>query len=295
MTSCFYHYTDAQTALKILENKELWMTHTSYLNDSEEGKELRTYLNKKPVRPEINKVLDYIDKNFEVYVCSLSENGDLLSQWRGYCPDGEGYAIGFRQPKSFKAIGKKEGSYFRGEEKPNDNSFHATWQSDSYQKCIYLDKDKEAIRKDLAQKMESSYNNMPDEIKEIVHQLPEDPQEWKAFYNYLNKDDIWFAQYNYYKCLFKDKTFAEEREYRLFIIFNSRYHQAPCYRVKKGVFIPFHRFCFDDNLFQEIIVRKTPREEQSCAGLGHYLKHNKGMDDEKIATFIKKSKIPFRD
>jgi hypothetical protein len=33
------------------------------------------------------------------YVFSLTEGGDALSQWRGYCKDGAGYAIGFKFEK----------------------------------------------------------------------------------------------------------------------------------------------------------------------------------------------------
>jgi hypothetical protein len=31
-----------------------------------------------------------------IYICSFSSDGDLLSQWRGYCPPGSGFSIGFR-------------------------------------------------------------------------------------------------------------------------------------------------------------------------------------------------------
>ncbi|POA86212.1 DUF2971 domain-containing protein [Pseudomonas sp. FW305-E2] len=33
----------------------------------------------------------------DLYVSSFSERPDLLSQWRGYCPGGSGYCIGFDQ------------------------------------------------------------------------------------------------------------------------------------------------------------------------------------------------------
>jgi hypothetical protein len=47
---------------------------------------------------EIEKVLSDIKRSEaekEIYVCSFSSNPDQLSQWRGYCPDGNGYSIGF--------------------------------------------------------------------------------------------------------------------------------------------------------------------------------------------------------
>ncbi len=36
-----------------------------------------------------------LSENFSCYVCSFSEESDLLSQWRGYCKDGSGYCLGF--------------------------------------------------------------------------------------------------------------------------------------------------------------------------------------------------------
>ena len=33
---------------------------------------------------------------YHIFVFSLSKNGNLLSQWRGYCQHGNGYSIGFK-------------------------------------------------------------------------------------------------------------------------------------------------------------------------------------------------------
>ena len=35
------------------------------------------------------------NKNFHIFVFSLSKEGNTLSQWRGYCPNNNGYSIGF--------------------------------------------------------------------------------------------------------------------------------------------------------------------------------------------------------
>ncbi|MDN4502103.1 DUF2971 domain-containing protein [Alteromonadaceae bacterium BrNp21-10] len=295
MANCFYHYTDAQTALKILDNNELWMTHVSYLNDSTEGKELRKILNRMSVPSGVYNILDYIDKNYESYVCSFSEKGDLLSQWRGYCPNGEGYAIGFKQPESYKNLFDDEGICFRG---AREDGNHLTHTTVGYQPCIYQKKDKQDVIKALALKLQSSYESMPTNVKNLVANLPKRSQEWIKVYSYLiqnEKDKVWFNDYIFFKYCFKNESFKEENEYRLFITFNERYHQEPCYRVKNGVFIPYYRFCFDDNLIKEIIVRKTRQQELSKAGLKHYLKHRKGKNDEEIKKLMRLSKIPFRE
>lgn len=296
MTDCFYHYTDAETALKILTKKELWMTHISYLNDTQEGKDLPKFLLPRIDNPEIHKILDYIDSHYESYVCSFSKNGDLLSQWRGYCPNGDGYSIGFRQPRSFISFENKEGeACFRGEAESNEDAAHAAIQVSEYQRCIYDEEEKESIIEALAEALEADYKEMPNDIKSIVSELPKVPLDWAKFNGYIMNHGSWIKYYSYFKLTFKDESFKEEEEYRLFIIFHNQYKQTPCYRVKKGVLIPYHRFCFNDDLFKEIIVRKTPNEKLSHGGMSHYLKHNKGMTEEKIKDFIKISNIPYRE
>ena len=45
------------------------------------------------LKDNINKLLP--SENFSFFVCSFSEERDLLSQWRGYCKNGSGYSLGF--------------------------------------------------------------------------------------------------------------------------------------------------------------------------------------------------------
>jgi hypothetical protein len=105
-----YHYTSQSGLLGIVNNKCMWASRIHYLNDSEEF-----YLALKMLRNEIQAVASsdsyFIGANFislgdvdrilseftttHTYICSFSENGDLLSQWRGYCPKGNGFSIGF--------------------------------------------------------------------------------------------------------------------------------------------------------------------------------------------------------
>src|SRR5262249_36837228 len=65
------------------------------------------------------------DLRAHVTVCSfsLSADGDLLSQWQGYCPKGGGYALGFSGPMLARALG-------------------SGW---SMQKCLYEKSEQEAL------------------------------------------------------------------------------------------------------------------------------------------------------
>jgi len=89
-----YHYTDINALSNIITNRELWLTHASFLNDHTEGQELFTLLTEIfQSEPNIIKLLKFVDKTSEAYCLSFSQDKDLLSQWRGYCPGVGGYNI----------------------------------------------------------------------------------------------------------------------------------------------------------------------------------------------------------
>lgn len=105
-----HHYTTADGLMGILKSGRLWATNSRYLNDPTEllygvrlirsviTEELATRPARRlgPYAEWIRFMLDEYEQNAKVYLCCLCENGDLLSQWRGYGAYGGGYAIAFR-------------------------------------------------------------------------------------------------------------------------------------------------------------------------------------------------------
>ncbi len=103
-----YHYTSAEGLIGIVESKSLWASGIHYLNDTA-GYKHAVSIVRDFVTRELASNLDHPWKDlFEkilrgesfytddmVFVGSLSEAKDKLSQWRGYCPTGGGYCIGF--------------------------------------------------------------------------------------------------------------------------------------------------------------------------------------------------------
>jgi hypothetical protein len=94
-----YHYTDQAGLFGISRSSELWATQIQYLNDAREfyiaaerfhGVGLDDWGADAVVRPVIDYVGDLVAtrSNNRVCVTSLSEEGDLLSQWRGYTSPG---------------------------------------------------------------------------------------------------------------------------------------------------------------------------------------------------------------
>jgi hypothetical protein len=109
-TGTLYHYTDAAALVSIITKRELWATNAHHLNDAGEFRYGLTLL-----RAEVEKRLAASDLDADAAsywtemvkewekdtprtdscVISFSTNGNQLSQWRAYCPGGNGYSVGF--------------------------------------------------------------------------------------------------------------------------------------------------------------------------------------------------------
>src|SRR5262245_9298739 len=105
--SRLYHYTNTGGLLGIVERNTLWATHINYLNDASELRYARALVeaallgydhkgNSAPVLEFVRRAREMFDlsKTMDVFVSCFCEQGDLLSQWRGYAQAGEGYSIG---------------------------------------------------------------------------------------------------------------------------------------------------------------------------------------------------------
>ncbi|MCG7865450.1 MAG: DUF2971 domain-containing protein [Candidatus Thiodiazotropha taylori] len=99
-----YHYCSNYVFQSIIENKSIWLSSLLQSNDSAEGKFVSNYILhtlkyrerlSSDIIYKLDGVLDDIDSNASAFGFCLSEEDDLLSQWRGYAEDGQGISIGF--------------------------------------------------------------------------------------------------------------------------------------------------------------------------------------------------------
>lgn len=97
----------------------LWASEVHYLNDAEE---LRCFANR--INAHISRRLEAEDPHGPIlrqfrewltgrmshgpmlFTASFTENGNLLSQWRGYCPPGKGVSIAF-EPAALAAAARQ--------------------------------------------------------------------------------------------------------------------------------------------------------------------------------------------
>lgn len=115
-----YHYTSNEGFLGITQTKTLWASKLHYLNDStefayairlvRETLENRSKLERGPWNKFYGMALKQMGsiENVHVFVACFSEVGDLLSQWRGYCPNSVGYSVAFGEAQMQDSMQRQE-------------------------------------------------------------------------------------------------------------------------------------------------------------------------------------------
>lgn len=121
-----FHYTSPAGFIGMVLTKKIWATHVRYLNDHQEvvhavqlAKDVVTRTQESlagiPTKDDRHQLLGdmvtYLGTaSSDVYVASLTEQRDLLSQWRAYCPPGGGYALGVSSDQ-LRAVCNEQGFY----------------------------------------------------------------------------------------------------------------------------------------------------------------------------------------
>jgi hypothetical protein len=110
-----FHYTSLEGLLGIVKDNSIWATNILYLNDASElnyAKDLfrsqllnfqkklgNAFMPEYRFFQQLIENFDHFIVGYDFFVCSFSEEDDLLSQWRGYCPGGIGFSLGFEFSK----------------------------------------------------------------------------------------------------------------------------------------------------------------------------------------------------
>ncbi len=247
-----YHYTRQSGLLGIIRKKEIWATHTQYLNDR------REYLHALGVvREEIDKLLVLSGQQsrsileemkegifgietMNVCVCSFSEDRDSLSQWRAYSSGPSGIAIGF--PGDFLA-----------EVAENKQWYLAP--------CIYEPDQQSALIRAL--------------VEEVFEQNVERSETNEAAQDHLPLGGSLCAYLHRYAPLLKDRSFRGEKEWR--VISRPLFCERDLFDFREGnsMLIPYYRLPLIDKQHNfrvhEVVVGPTPNEQQSQRSLRSFL------------------------
>ena len=98
-----YHYCSTDVFHSIVEANSIWLSSLSLSNDTMEGKLVADVVARLAARDglshsdshRLQEMVGFFENMLDGLGFCLSEEGDLLSQWRGYAADATGVSIGF--------------------------------------------------------------------------------------------------------------------------------------------------------------------------------------------------------
>lgn len=277
-SSDLYHYTSIGSLQEIVKTRSIWATEIRYLNDAKEViHTLDMFLSVMRTKHESsNEITREFLRQLErwlrhrlvdghlVFAVSLSEHGNLLSQWRAYSPVGKGVSAGFDR-HIFRITALRQG-YRLG-------------------KCLYDDEIQKRVIQDIFWQIE----------KVIIERGPENDVGKRASSNSYHgifeefEDDLLMCA-----ALLKHPAFREEAEWRAVSSVVKRYAPSDIqYREGRFCLVPYRQLSLvseksEEMPFKEVFVGPTPSTEQSIKSLGMFLS-NHGLNPR-----VTNSLIPYR-
>jgi hypothetical protein len=264
-----YHYTTQAGLLGIIGQREIWASHTQYLNDLREfqhglsilkeelARHKRSDQRHAPLVEDLEQGLDGIE-SINVCVCSFSADEDVLSRWRAYGGAASGFSIGF------------SGDFLRAVADAVDFWLVPVLYED--------DEQREFVRRLVEDVLVENAARRARGDGELANQPP-----GGNLVAYLNR----------YAPILKHKSFAEEKEWRIISRPLPCSHERFSYRPSASMLIPYFRIPLSSAQqpfeVQEVVVGPTPYPEQSARSVQGLLNHHSLRD-----VSVRVSSAPYR-
>lgn len=284
-----YHYTSLQGLIGMLTGKSIWASHCEFLNDSSEFTQALDFAKSYSSRFFMEddylgafgwSLRDALEKmnRHDVFISSFSEVPDLLSQWRGYCPEGAGVCIGLDTQKI------------------ND---YCTTNNIKLEKCLYDHSEQKKLISDLishcldffpkATITRSDYEILSPE-EQVNHELTykEYVTDGKGSPQAVLSLNKFIESINGCAPLFKNKGFQEESEWRIIArnpTSNIHYRQARSHVVP---YLSLPIMAGENKIIKEIIIGPNPDPYRCAASVGRLIQSTGFLD-----VGIRLSVIPF--
>ena len=181
-------------------------------------------------------------KNTTVFVCSFSEKGNLLSQWRAYCPPAGGFSVGFNSEK-LKTISDKF----------------------SLKPCVYCKNEQFEMIDNLVVSLAKNSCDLGQSLGQRVK------NGRLNLYKFMEMASI-----------FKHPSFFEEQEWRLVSVVDPDKINFLCkqvdFREGESMIVPYFKIKLPEeteSLIKKVIVGPTPHKDLSIASVKGLLTHKK--------------------
>jgi hypothetical protein len=272
----FYHYTDQNGLLGIIDSKSIWATHSQFLNDLSEYRIVFDTLQKR-IKTERGDNWSVLQSRFlrssqmkGIFVSSFSheKQADSLTMWRGYAAPIGGYSIGFDRFVLNVIANQLFTSGERG------------WVH--LGKCLYVDPEDSNLAESLEKMVESAWNTPT---------------------NAAGHFPINIMEYVKVAALAKHIAFREENEWRIVIVVEEGPRSKRIkFRQGKSMVVPYMEFSWKDsglpNPIRRVVVGPTPNNGEAVKAVEMRLERD-GIslrsEDCPDGVEIVPSKIPYRN
>jgi len=214
-----YHYTSLDAMKKIVDSQSIWATSICYLNDVSEqecflkmlGRLLPDFLRRNEVSSVHQQALSILREDvsprFESrpFIASFSNHDDSLPQWRSYCRNGDGVAIGFRVDCLQRATLEGDG------------------RTPSFRQVEYLSTDTDDA--------DDVFNNLLKAVDSLGGPFDESMGDNAADWCRLTAMGI--------ACFYKDESFRSEEEFRLVLDGVGERLELLQYRPVPSTLVPY--------------------------------------------------------
>lgn len=259
-TRVLYHYTSLSGLMGIIESKGLYATDIRFFNDAAEMAHTAHLIQEEIAirmeRPSSDHKLleqlrrwvnDRLTNGHMQFVASFTANGSILSQWRGYCPRGQGVSLGFHQ-----------------------EALRDTAIAQSYQlgRCRYDSKEQKTIVSSIVETIQLLAGELG-EVRDLSLRHPH--ETYFHVFEAVEEDLLRVA------ALLKHPSFHEEEEWRAVSPIEANYVSAPIrYREGRSMLLPYMKFALprsrDDSLaIEHVYLGPTPNVNHSMTSLSRYL------------------------
>lgn len=247
------HYTSQSGLMGIVSSETIWATNIKFLNDEQEFQHaidlIRALIPKSKITPEhrdhavysefikqLGEELSSLDKYVaeSIYTFSFSQETDLLSQWRGYCQENNGFCLLFNIEETFEHVKKK-------------------YENAHLMECVYENDAKEKQIKDLLNKYWSQFlaaSSKKEKEKKIAQ---------------LAVEIMLLASY------FKHPSFSEEKEKRIVVVLHFAPHSSLQFRKGRFSLIPYISLPAPRLCIKSVCIGPTANKELAKRALEMFL------------------------
>lgn len=277
-SSELFHYTSIDSLLGIVSSKVLWATEISYLNDSQELRYFTNLMKEKLMTYDVvgngaeidaagqlsSWINDWFIGGALVFTTSFTENGNVLSQWRGYCRHGRGVSLGFDPATIVAFAGQADFAVAR---------------------CVYDWQQHHQLARDVVSSLvKMALENGPDTQKHPS-------QSYFTTFQAAANDVIRIA------ALAKHPSFAEEEEWRCISQPFTNYVEAPIkYRAGASALVPYIEFPLpelnDALAIQTAVVGPSATPDLAINGVSQFLAKYAQTGQQRT---IRACGIPYRE